>query len=85
LQLVDHSIANRDLLILFNPTTQNLHYRLPENPTGSPWRLFFDTSKSLRDSLSPDGLFPDGLGPVFSPNPRSKMMNRSMMLWISSD
>lgn len=85
LQLVDHSIANRDLLILFNPTTQNLHYRLPENTTGSPWRLFFDTSKSLRDNLSPDGLFPDGLGPVFSPNPRSKMMNRSMMLWISSD
>ena len=78
--LLDCDIANRDLLILFNPTPQNLHYHLPETPSGFHWRLLFDTSKS-----PPDDLFPDGLGPVFTPNPKRKMMNRSMMLWISSD
>jgi glycogen operon protein len=68
----------RDLMFLFNGTTETLSFRLPEQTRGLKWSLLFDTSAD-----SPLDIFPDMDGPPAPANRQVELVYRSMKAFVA--
>jgi len=76
----ENRLANRDLLLFFNPSTRNVPLTYPELVHRREWRIYCDTSKQ-----SPEDIYPLGDGPKITLGREKKLMNRSMMVWIAEN
>lgn len=76
----ENRLANRDLLLFFNPSTRNVPLTYPEMVHRREWRIYCDTSKQ-----SPEDIYPLGDGPKITLGREKKVMNRSMMVWIAEN
>lgn len=68
----------RDLMFLFNGTTETLSFRLPEQTRWLKWSLLFDTSAD-----SPLDIFPEMDGPPAPANRQVELVYRSMKAFVA--
>lgn len=74
----DPEEAGRDVLILFNPSSDTHLFQLPEQTRGQRWRLFVDTS-----AISPGDVYPNLDGPESPANRQVSMPYRSTKVFVS--
>lgn len=67
----------RDLIIMFNSTSDNLDFELPSIGRGVVWNLFADTA-----AIPPKDIYPDVDGPVAPCNRIIEMPRHSMKIYV---
>lgn len=67
----------RDLIIMFNSTSDNLDFELPSIGRGVVWNLFADTA-----AIPPKDIYPDVDGPVAPCNRIIEMSRHSMKIYV---